>query len=181
MTKQEFAKLAMAMRTYYSKEDKLLPNEQSMELWYRQLKDIPFDVASMALDKWVATNKWSPSIADLREQSSKIVNGDVPDWGAGWEQVLKAISRFGMYRADEAVESLTGVAKECVKRLGFRNICLSENVDRERANFRMLYEELSDRKQKHDQMPDDLIRMIAEHQKALNGDSELLKIGEFGE
>lgn len=33
MTKKEFAKIAMALKTYYPKES-LLPNEQAMELWF---------------------------------------------------------------------------------------------------------------------------------------------------
>ena len=56
MDKKEFALFASALRTYYSKEN-LLPNSQAMELWFRQLMDIPYPVAEATLNKWVATNK----------------------------------------------------------------------------------------------------------------------------
>ena len=88
---------AMALRTYYPKEQ-LLPNQQAMELWYRELCDIPYNVAEAALRKWVATNKWSPTIADLREMAATVTEGEMPDWGEGWEQVLKAIKKYGSYR-----------------------------------------------------------------------------------
>lgn len=67
MNKKEFAIFTDALKTYYPKEQ-ILPNPQSMDLWYQELKDIPFQIASLALRKWVATNKWSPSISDLRSK-----------------------------------------------------------------------------------------------------------------
>lgn len=67
MTKKEFAIFASALRTYYTKEQ-ILPNDQAMELWFMQLKDIPYDAAQEMLNKWVANNKWSPTIAEIRQQ-----------------------------------------------------------------------------------------------------------------
>ena len=100
MDKKEFALFASALRTYYSKEN-LLPNSQAMELWFRQLMDIPYPVAEATLNKWVATNKWSPSIAEIRELAAEIQNGKLPDWGEAWEETCKAISRYGYYRPKE--------------------------------------------------------------------------------
>ena len=170
MNKKEFAILASALRTYYPKE-KLLPNEQAMELWFNQLKDIPYQVAETALNKWVAINKWSPSIADLREQASEIVNGALPEWGDGWEQVEKAIRFYGVYRATEALESMDELTRETVKRLGFNNICLSENPQADRANFRMIYEQLAERKKTNDQIPEN-IKMLISKMPLLIGESE---------
>ena len=90
MNKQEFSLFAMALKTYYPREA-LLPNNQAMELWFRELCDIPYNVAEMALRKWVATNKWSPSIADIREMTSGIVNGEQLTWGEAWEKTLEAM------------------------------------------------------------------------------------------
>ena len=151
MDKKEFSMYAMAIRTYYPKES-ILPNQQAMELWYRELQDIPYDVAEAALRQWVATNKWSPSIADIREMASTVQHGSIPDWGDGWEQVLMAIRKFGTYRIPEAMESFDPLTKQCVERLGFRNICMSENINQDRANFRMIYEQLAERKAKEQQM-----------------------------
>lgn len=159
MNKREFSNIAMAIRTYYPKEQ-ILPNEQAMELWYRELCDIPYEVAEAGLRKWVATNKWSPTIADIRELASTIQNGEVPDWGEGWEQVLLAIRRFGMYRIGEAMETFDPITKRCVERLGFRNLCVSENIATDRANFRMIYEQMAQRKQKEAQIPQALAGLI---------------------
>ena len=148
MNKKEFSIFAMALKTYYPREN-LLPNEQAMELWFKQLEDIPFQVAEVGLNKWVSLNKWSPSISDIREIASETMSGQITDWGDGWEQVLKAIRVYGSYNAGAALDSMDSITRKCVERLGFREICMSENISVERANFRMLYEQIANR-QKED-------------------------------
>lgn len=64
MSKQEFAQYAMALKTFYPKE-KILESNQAMELWYMQLKGIPYDIAQGSLMSWVKKNKWSPSISEI--------------------------------------------------------------------------------------------------------------------
>ena len=182
MNKQEFAQFTMALKTYYPREN-LLPNNQAMELWFRQLQDIPYKVAEIGLNKWVATNKWSPSIADIREVCASVSEPDVPDWGDAWEEVINAISRFGMYRADDAVESMTPLTAQAVKRIGFVNICTSENASADRANFRIIYEQLAQRKKEDMQIPQvikDLIGQIkpTEERPMIEHKEEVKHIGE---
>lgn len=71
MTRKEFGLFAMAIKTYYPKEN-LIPNEQAMELWYQQLQDIHYDIACRMLNEWVRENKWSPSIAEIISNSKTI-------------------------------------------------------------------------------------------------------------
>lgn len=159
MDKNEFSMFSMALKTYYPREN-LLPNTQAMELWFKQLQDIPYTVAETALNKWVAVNKWSPSIADIRAEAAEIKNGEAPDWGEGWESVIAAIRRYGSYRVDEAMASFEPVTRKCVERIGFLNICQSENIAADRANFRTLYEQLAEKEQKNKQMPKMLKTLI---------------------
>ena len=159
MDKNEFSMFSMALKTYYPREN-LLPNTQAMELWFKQLQDIPYTVAETALNKWVAVNKWSPSIADIRAEAAEIKNGEAPDWGEGWESVLDAIRRYGSYRVDEAMASFELITRRCVERIGFLNICQSENIAADRANFRTLYEQLAKKEQKNKQMPKMLKALI---------------------
>lgn len=168
MDKKEFSMFAMAIRTYYPKEN-ILPNQQAMELWYRELQDIPYPVAEAGLRKWVSINKWSPSIAEIREMASNVKSGSIPDWGDGWEQVLMAIRRYGSYRETEAMASLDELTRQCVKRLGFRNICLSENINQDRANFRMIYEQLANRQKMDMQIAEPLKQLISGMQEGFSG------------
>lgn len=153
MTKREFGLFAAAIRTYYPREN-ILPNEQAHDLWFRQLQDIPFPVAEAILAKWVATNKWSPSIADIRDGVAEIQNGGpAPDWGEAWDQAMNAIRRFGSYDEDGALASLPPLTRETVRRLGYKSLCWSENQVADRANFRQVYEILSKRKVETDKIP----------------------------
>lgn len=153
----------MSLKTFYPREQ-LLPNQQAMELWFGQLQDIPYEVAEIGLNKWVATNKWSPSIADIREMATSVTVGEIPDWGEGWERVLKAVRLYGSYDIPKAMASLDDISRQCVERIGFRNICMSENIATERANFRMIYEQLAERKKHEAQLPTKLLQLIKEKQ-----------------
>lgn len=153
MTKREFGLFAAAIRTYYPREN-ILPNEQAHDLWFRQLQDVPYPVAEAVLAKWVATNKWSPSIADIRDSMAEIQNGGpADDWGEAWDQAMTAIRRFGSYDEEGALASLPPLTRETVRRLGYKSLCWSENQVADRANFRQVYEILSKRKVETDKIP----------------------------
>lgn len=176
MNKQEFSLFAMALKTYYPREA-LLPNNQAMELWFRELCDIPYNVAEMALRKWVATNKWSPSIADIREMTSNIVNGEQMTWGEAWEKVLEAIRRFGHRNQGEALASLDPLTRRCVEGIGFMELCMSENIMVERAHFQRLFEVYSKREQVNKQIAPPLLEAMKMMQ--LKGmDGKPLQIGQ---
>lgn len=165
MTKEEFGKFTMAMKTFYPR-DVAIETKEAAALWYEQLKDIPYQTASLFLNKWVATEKWSPTIADIRGGSSEIDNGDIDDWGNGWKTVEQCIRSYGYYREDEALRHMDDITRQVVERLGFQNICMSENISADRANFRMLYQELAQKKKNNRQLSPSTSQSIA--QKAPN-------------
>lgn len=159
MTRNEFATFAAALKTFFPREQ-LLPNAAAMELWYRELSDIPYTVAEAALRKYVSTNKFSPTIADIREMAVTVTQGEKPDWSEGWRQLELAIRKYGQYNIPDAMASMDDITRDTVKRLGYRNLCMSENVMADRANFRMIFEQLADRRQKEQQMPFSLSQLI---------------------
>ena len=175
MDKKEFSLFAMALKTYYPREQ-LLPNQQAMELWYRELCDIPYNVAEMALRKWVSTNKWSPSIADIREMTSGIVNGEPMAWGESWEKAMNAVRRFGSYNQAAAMDSLDPLTRKCVESIGFITLCMSENIMVERAHYQKIFEIYSKREQTEKRLAGPLLEAIS--QVRLNGiDGKPLQIG----
>ena len=168
MTAQEFNIWANALRTYFPRE-RLLPNKEAVQLWYEELKDIPYNVATAALREYVHQSKWSPTIADIREHVVRIRDCAPEDWGEGWKQAMTAVSKYGYCNQAEALESLSGITRETVDRIVFQQLCLSENQEADRANFRRIYEQLSERKQKEAQLPKtlkDSIRELRLEQKA---------------
>lgn len=147
MEKKEFAQFTMALKTFYPREA-ILPNQQAMELWFNELKDLEYLVLETALRKHVQTSKWPPTIAELRELANEIQRGKIKDYGEGWELVILAIRKYGMYQVDLAMEFIKmndEIAYEATRRLGFKEICMSENTIADRANFRQIYETLQKR------------------------------------
>ena len=159
MTRDEFTNMTKALKSYYPREN-LLPNMEAMELWYRQLKDIPYGIAEMALNKWVALNKFSPTIADIRDTAATISQGDKPLWSDGWDATLRAIKKYGSYGQAEAMASLDDITRQTVKRLGYLELCRSENIMADRANFRMIFEQIADRESTAKQLPVNLSKLI---------------------
>ena len=64
----------------------------------------------------------------------------------GKEVKGKAIGHCGMYQEKAAMESFNEITREVVKRLGFQNICLSENIVSDRARFAEIYQAIKKRK-----------------------------------
>ena len=159
MTRQEFSTFAMALRTYYPKEN-ILPNQQAMELWYREIQDIPAEVAEAALRKWVVTNKWSPSIAEIREMTANVVNGDQITWAESWEEAKRAIRRFGSYNKGAALESLSPLTRKCVESIGYIELCLSENEMADRAHYQRIFEVYANRQKTQQSIPAPLLEAI---------------------
>lgn len=174
MNKQEFSTWAMALKTYFPREN-LLPNQQAMELWFRELEDIPYQVAEAVLRKWVATNKWSPSIAEIRESAANMVNGEQLTWGEAWEKALNAVRRYGSYNKQAALESLDPLTRRCVENIGYLDLCMSENIMVERAHFQKIFEIYAKREQTEQRLSAPLLSVI--DKLRLGSDIKMLSTG----
>lgn len=144
MTKQEFATLVVAMQAMYGKD--FIGTEQALDVWYALLHDLDYQILSKVLQQYMLTNKFKPTVAELREIYTELVSPTISDWSKGWEQVSKAIRHCGMYHEKAAMESFDEITREVVKRLGFQNICLSENIVADRARFAEIYQAIKKRK-----------------------------------
>lgn len=169
MTKEEFGKIAVVLKTYYP-TDNFLPNKESVELWYYQLKDLDYKLMQAVINKWVATNKWQPSIAELREMALEISMGKIPSWSEAWEEVMNAIRKYGAYGAPEALTSMHPLTQEVVSRIGFSNLCMvpTETIGVEMSHFRRIYEAMQREAQIERALPDSL----QEHLKELRDGKE---------
>lgn len=152
MTFQEFSKIGMAIKTYFPKEENLLKTEEAVRLWYEALKDIDYTTMQMALNKYVATEKWSPTIADLRRLSFEVSNPEIPTWDEAWETVLQAVRTYGYTRRVEAMDTFDEITRKTVARVGWNQICASEQIGIERSAFRDIYRVLADKTKEQGQI-----------------------------
>lgn len=130
MNAKEFGFLADAIKTYFPR-DNVLPTENAMRLWYEELKDIPYQLAHLALQKYVCTNKFAPTIADIREQVAELKNQNEEELNetAAWSIAWKAICNSG-YHAEEEFAKLPPVIQRTVHSPAqLREWALLENID----------------------------------------------------
>lgn len=159
MTSYEFSLLVKGMKSVYTSPN-FLPDAEAIKMWFALLGDLDYNIANIAIQKYMLNGKYPPTIADIRELATAVKTGDIPLWSDGWEETLRAIRKYGSYRENEALESMSEITRMTVQRLGFRNICMSDNITAERANFRDIYNELAERKQREVRLPVNLSNLI---------------------
>lgn len=140
MTRQEFAQIVLAITTFYPTEN-ALNSEQSVKLWFEMLKDLDYQDLTIALQKHVTTKRYFPSIAELREACVSVQKGEIATWSEGWAELVDAIRYYGYMREIEGLNSLSEITRRVAQRLRWADLCKSENVMNDRANFRMAYEQ----------------------------------------
>lgn len=154
MNQNEFMRIASAISTYYPSAN-IFPNPEAVQLWYEEFKDLTYEDTVNGLRRYVNTSKWPPTIAELKEAIVLNVAGH-KDWGKSWDECVNAIKRFGYYREEEALESMTPITRQIVKRLGYKELCLSDNQGHDRANFRMIFDQITSNEYENAALPTDL-------------------------
>lgn len=158
-TLEQFKLLVKGMKSVYTSE-KFLPDADSVRIWHRLLRDIPYEVLSVSIQRHMMTEKFAPTVADIRKLATETVQGDTPEWSEGWQEVQRAIHKYGSYEPDKAMEMLSPLTRKVVKQMGFMNICMSETPAVERANFRMIYERLVEREKELAQISAPVMQLI---------------------
>lgn len=156
---EDFKSVVKVLKSTYTGPN-FLPDADAVTAWYYMLKDIDFEVLKAAAYKYAMTNKFPPTVADLREMAMTVTGCDIPLWSDGWEQVQSAIKKYGSYNPGAALASMDDVTADTVRRLGYMELCRSENPSADRANFRMIFEQLAEREQQKKQIPIGLTQLI---------------------
>lgn len=154
MTFDEFKVLAKGLKCAYTSPN-FLPDEYAVKTWYKFIGDLPCDLATACIEKYIATNKYPPTIADIRETVADMMVGS-QDWSESWKQVARFISLYGLPNESKAYEQMDEPTRESVKRLGWKNLCMSTNQTADRANYRMVYESVIREKKEMLSVPENL-------------------------
>lgn len=142
------------------------PNLQQKEmqptavLWEKALCDMDYQTAEKSLIKVLSTSHFFPTIADIREAAAQLTQPRVIDAMEAWGLIVQAIRRFGMYRQAEGLASLPDDVRVMANRFTWRELCLNENPDTLRAQFRMAWETQSKRQNEMRQLPQEIRGLI---------------------
>ena len=74
MTKAETITLIQTLIVYYP-SSRIKADELTVNLYFEALKDLPGEVVSAAVKRMIATLKFPPTNADIREAVAKAVQG----------------------------------------------------------------------------------------------------------
>lgn len=144
------------MKTYYPR-DNLLPTPEAMELWFTAIRDISYETATAFLHKWITTEKWAPTIAEIRSGCATVISGEIPEWGDAWNDVTKAVRRHGYMQPEKARKMMGELAWKAVDAIGgWQHFCESEDQMADRANFRQCFEAFARREQQDRVIPQQL-------------------------
>lgn len=173
LTREEFSLIVKGLKAVYS-EQNFINTQAAFDVWYDSLNDLSYQELSYAAQKYIQTGHFAPKPADLREIISSAKN-PVRMYGDAWQDVMNAIRRYGYMREQDALNSLDPVTRRAVQNLGYQNLCMSESPETDRANFRMIYEQLSAREKEDNTIAPalkaeiDKIRIAANTKNLLEG------------
>jgi hypothetical protein len=118
--------------------------DDNVVVYVRMLADLDYAAANAAVERLLATSKWPPTVAEIREATLALTTGELKPGGEGWGLVLRAIARYGRNRTPGVDFDLGDpVAHEVARALNWRELCDSDNQAADRARFIELYDQLA--------------------------------------
>lgn len=128
--------IQVAYPKFYSNEFDV---DNAVNVWQEMLQDIGLDLAKAAVHIHISTSPFPPTISDIRKHAISAVHKSISADEA-WGQVKRAISKYGSYREEDALNSMNESVAKLVRRFGFKDLCMSENIMADRAHFLKLWE-----------------------------------------
>lgn len=167
MTNKEISKLmALATANFPNMQEKDMG--PTLVLWREMLADMPYEVAEAALLKVLATTKFWPTMAEIREAALTITGQQGLTPAEAWALVEQANERYGYYRAAEGMRSLPPLVQTVVRALGgFQEICSSEEPAVVRGQFLKMYEQYAAREREMAVLPANVRGLIEGASKLL--------------
>jgi len=155
LTKQEIKKLlSWVLANFPSMQEKDM--QPTAALWLRMLSDIPYNVAEKAVIRILATAKYFPTVAEIREAANELTAPKLPTPGEAWAEVLKQMRKVGSYGKPKFSHQ---VIEKAVNSIGWQELCMSTNTTADRAHFMKIYETLCKRA-KEEKVNQDVLRLI---------------------
>jgi len=112
MTDKEFLSIAKGLKSVYA-DPKYIADDFAVEIWFNLLKDLPYEVCTMAVQSYMQTQAAPPTPADIRKLATKITSPESEDMSEldAWSMVRKAV-RNGIYNAEVEYEKLPEIVQK---------------------------------------------------------------------
>lgn len=163
MTRSDAAKLMGIIVLAYPNYDKFKDEKQvkaTVDLWATMFSEDDAGIVGLAVKKHIATNKWPPSVAELRELMLEMTAPDLIAPDQAWLAVSDFIKLHGEYSGDYEESSLPPLIRRVVESIGYHNLyemnCGSYRGSKPgmaRTAFMNLYEQLYERERNRAMTP----------------------------
>lgn len=143
MNRSEATRILAVLRTVYSQQD---ADPDLDMVWAMVLDDVPYEAAMAAVTLYLKSDKpFFPKPGEIRSLLIEQLM-HLPSPEEAWAEVMRAIREHGSYRAPAFS---CHAIHEAVSSIGWREICMSEKIEIERAHFYRTYQAYRDRAVKH--------------------------------
>jgi hypothetical protein len=175
MTKQETNKIIALIKSLYpyflrdlekdESEDQAEKLEVIRDTWHTVLEDIPYELATIAIQRHVCTEngKFAPSLHDIRSNSMVTVQGEQTTGGQAWNKLIRKIGAYGVNhggteKIKNDVDDITNkIIDGQLKLIGMMN---QEDIGYMKHDFIKQYEEYSKREKENKLLPESLRNQI---------------------
>ena len=130
-SKNEILKLLKILAATYPGHDLA---EDTPDIYYSVLQDIPFDVLKMAALDHISRSPWFPKVSELRKAAVDIATDRrrFPNAYDAWGEAEYAMRRWGRDRKPDFANPFL---ERTIASLGWRSLCMSTNQVADRARF----------------------------------------------
>lgn len=156
MTREDTIKVLSILKTAYPRFYANMSKteaENVINLWSVMFSADNVEAVELALYKLISICQFPPSVAEMRKALAETQTGYIQDAGEAWGSVINAIRAYGATRENEALESMSEMTRLAVRRMGWANLCMSEDTMADRAHFLKIYGLIEDRQAQLRQMP----------------------------
>lgn len=125
MTRADAAKLVAIIVTAYPNFDKFKDAQaiaSTVDLWATMFSDDDGRVIGLAVKKHIATSKWPPSVAEIREIMLEIQRPDLVPPDQAWAAVSDYMHTKGDHSGDGLQYALPPLVARAVEVIGYHNL-----------------------------------------------------------
>lgn len=110
---EDFRQIMHVLTAAYP-NSKLIPDEFTFNLWYTRLQDIPYLTLKRAADNYIMTNRYAPTIADMRTYAQDMDVAFDMLAAQAWDQLLRALRMSYAPESEQVWNDLPEITKQCV-------------------------------------------------------------------
>lgn len=116
------------------------PTAETVTVWCAALSDLDRDLARLVASEIISTDSRWPTIAEFRRRYASHAGVLAPTPAEAWAEVQRAASTHGRH---EVISWSHPAIAQAVAAIGWWQLCMSENPDTVRAQWRRAYEEFA--------------------------------------